>query len=197
MKPVKKYKLSRRLGFPIFEKCQTQKFALSESKKKPSRFNRQSEYGKQLLEKQKLRFLYNLNEKTLKNYVKRALSRSERGQHEDKLVSLLENRIDSVVYLLGLADTRRMARQIVSHGHIMVNGVRTTVPSMHIKVSDTLTIREKSKKSFLFDKSNKKIKPISSSVKWDSGKSEGVVVGESKVDSSIINLSVVFEYYSR
>ena len=197
MKKVKKYKISRRLGIPLFEKCQTQKFALREAKRKQSRFSRESEYSKQLKEKQKLRYLYNLNEKTLKNYVKKALKKAEKGKHEQELINLLESRLDSVAYVLGLANTRRMARQLVSHGHATVNGKRVTIPSMHIKETDVVGVREKSRKNSLFIDTSKKITPISNSAKWDPKKMEGKIIGAPNFDESLIDLSTVFEYYSR
>ncbi len=147
-----KYKIARRLG-AIFEKTQTQKFALRQQNRKTgpgSRRPRQgSEYSKQLLEKQKLRLTYGLKEKHLANYVKQALS--VKADTNASLYQLLERRLDSVVYRAGLADTRRMARQMVSHGHIMYNGRKVTVPSIAVKEGDIITVREGSQGSVLFD----------------------------------------------
>jgi len=147
-----KYKIARRLG-AIFEKTQTQKFALRQQQRSAgpgSRRPRQgSEYSKQLLEKQKLRLTYGLKEKHLANYVKQALS--VKADTNSSLYLLLERRLDSVVYRAGLADTRRMARQMVSHGHITHNGRKVTVPSIALKVGDIISVREGSQSGILFD----------------------------------------------
>ena len=196
MKTVKKYKLSRKFGAPLFEKCQTQKFTLSESRKSPRIPRRQSEYAKQLLEKQKLRIIYSLNEKHLKNYVKKAL---QAENHEQELINLLESRLDSVIYQLGLAKTRRMARQVVSHGHITLNGKKATVPSTHVKTTDIIKIREGSKQNSIFSdlKDLLTSRPGAKWVEWDSNKSEGKIKTAPSFEEGLVNLSVVFEYYSR
>jgi small subunit ribosomal protein S4 len=152
MLPVRsKYKIAKRLGAGVFEQTQTQKFALSEqrsaaSKKKP-RGRGGSDYGRQLLEKQRVRYTYGLNERQLSNYAEKAMGTPDPST---SLHRALEMRVDSAVYRAGLAPTRRAARQAVSHGHIMVNGRRTTVPSHSLKKGDVLTIREGSRKSPLF-----------------------------------------------
>lgn len=146
-----KFKIAKRLGAPIFEKTQTQKFALSEqrggrtNKKRPGQM---SDYKRQLLEKQKMRFTYGISEKQLRRYVDESLTKSH--QPIALLMSRLESRLDNVVYRLGLAKTRRLARQIVSHGHITVNGKKMTIPSHKVKVGDAISVREGSKQSVLF-----------------------------------------------
>jgi small subunit ribosomal protein S4 len=129
-----KYKVAKRLGASVFEKTQTQKFALSAARnpKKPSRGGRGggSDYGKQLLEKQRVRFTYGLSERQLSNYAEKAFQEKDPGA---ALNASLETRADNVVYRAGLALTRRAARQIVSHGHILVNGTRITIPSYHVR----------------------------------------------------------------
>lgn len=144
-----KYKIARRLG-PIFEKTQTQKYAIRQQKRKPARRGRApSEFNKQLLEKQKLRLTYGLKEKKLVGYVNEALaSQNDTVAH---LYQLLERRLDSAVYRAGLADTRRMARQLTSHGHITVNGRKNNVPSMQLKKGDVLGLREGSKGKTVFE----------------------------------------------
>ena len=107
-----------------------------------------SDYGKQLLEKQKLRYTYGLKEKQLSGYVTQALSSAQETAGE--LFSLLERRLDSVVYRAGLASTRRQARQMVSHGHFTHNGRRVTIPSLAVKPGDLLGVREGSVSSALF-----------------------------------------------
>lgn len=148
-----KYKIAKRLGAGVFEKTQTQKFALSEArsarnKKMGKRGGMMSDYKKQLLEKQKMRFMYGISEKQLANYVKEAIA--EGHQPIAVLMARLESRLDNVVYRLGLAKTRRLARQMVSHGHVQVNGRRFNIPSHRVKIGDVIGIREQSKASPLF-----------------------------------------------
>ena len=123
MKTGPRYKIAKRLGASVFEKAQTQKFALSADRsaknKKRSRGGRQSEYGKQMLEKQKVRVTYGLPERQFRNYVRKALT-AHSAKPTDRLHELLELRLDNVVWRLGLASTRRGARQMVAHGHVMV-----------------------------------------------------------------------------
>ncbi|OGI76339.1 30S ribosomal protein S4 [Candidatus Nomurabacteria bacterium RIFCSPHIGHO2_02_FULL_33_12] len=152
MKPVKKYKVARRLGAHVFEKTQTAKFADSlnrRSKKSTKRGKPLSGYAEQMYEKQRIRFSYGISEKQFSNYVK--VSTNTKGAIPSLLLAAqLESRLDNIVYRLGFAPTRRMARQMTSHGHFCVNGTRTTVPSYSIKQGDVITVREGSKKSIMF-----------------------------------------------
>ena len=151
MKIGPKFKIAKRLGAPIFEKTQTQKFALSEARRGKTRGRRpgaMSDYKRQLIEKQKMRFTYGVSERQLERYVNEAVAKSE--QPIAHLFARLESRLDNVTYRLGLAKTRRFARQIVSHGHILVNGKRVTIPSHRVKVGDTISVREGSRNSCLF-----------------------------------------------
>ena len=115
MKTGPRYKIAKRLGASVFEKAQTQKFALSADRsaknKKRSR-GRQSEYGKQMLEKQKVRMTYGLPERQFRNYVQKALSTVHTAKPSERLHELLELRLDNVVWRLGLTQTRRGARQM-------------------------------------------------------------------------------------
>jgi len=147
-----KYKIAKRLGAAIFEKTQTQKFALSEARsarnKKPQRGGMMSDYKRQLLEKQKMRFSYGISEKQLSRYVRESFEQGH--QPITQLLARLESRLDNVVYRLGFAKTRRLARQMVSHGHIQINGRRLNIPSHEVKVGSVISIREQSKGSPLF-----------------------------------------------
>src|SRR3989344_1335763 len=143
-----KYKICKRLGNGVFKKCQTQKFALSEARRGKKRSFRRtaSDYSKQLLEMQRIRFTYGLPERQLYRYVKG--SRKERtGDPTGPLFTNLELRLDNVVYRLGFASTRRLARQLVAHGHISVNKARASIPSRILSVNDVVGIREGSKQS--------------------------------------------------
>lgn len=107
-----------------------------------------SEYGQQLNSKQKIRNTYRLLEKQFKNYIKSSL-KSKRGPFETILYKL-EYRLDNVVYRLGIAQSRDQARQLVNHGHILVNDKKITIPSYEVKIGDTVKIREGSKKLVFF-----------------------------------------------
>lgn len=147
-----KYKICKRLGSSVFEKCQTQKFQLAEARA-PRRTSRPkrgggSDFGAQLLEKQKARFTYGLTESQFSRYVFEAMS--SHGAAAGLLLSRLEARLDNVVYRAGFVKTRRAARQLVSHGHVMVNGRRLNVPSYKAEVGDVVSIRTESRTSPLF-----------------------------------------------
>jgi small subunit ribosomal protein S4 len=146
MKTGPRYKIAKRLGPSVFEKAQTQKFAISaeRSAKAHRRRGRQSEYGKQMLEKQKVRVTYGLTERQFRSYVKKALA-AHSAKPADRLHELLEMRLDNVVWRLGLAPTRRAARQMVAHGHIAVGGRKTRIPSYALSVGSEVSIRSGSK----------------------------------------------------
>jgi small subunit ribosomal protein S4 len=148
-----KYKICKRLGSSVFEKCQTQKYQLAEARA-PRRTARPkrgggSDFGAQLLEKQKGRFTYGLSESQFARYVHEAMD--TRGVDSTVgLMNRLEARLDNVVFRAGLTKTRRAARQMVSHAHIMVNGKRLSIPSHRVSAGDTISIKEGSKASPMF-----------------------------------------------
>ena len=146
-----KYKICKRLGASVFEKCQTQKFQLAEARspRKVARRRGGSDFGVQLLEKQKARFTYGLSESQFSRYVHEAIGM----KGKDSIIGLLtrlESRLDNVVYRAGLVKTRRAARQMVGHGHIMVNGRRVNVPSFKVEKGMTVSVRPESRDSALF-----------------------------------------------
>jgi len=149
MKIGPKYKIARRLGASVFEKTQTAKFALSAQKKQPKRMKALSSFGKQLLEKQKVRFTYTITEKQMRKYAKEAAVQNP-SNTSAALFEKLERRLDTVVLRAGFAVTRLGARQMVSHGHVMVNGKKTTIPSYQVTDKDKITIRPGSMNSGLF-----------------------------------------------
>ncbi len=119
------------------------------SKRQPKRTNRKvSEYGLQLKEKQKAKFIYGVMEKQFRGYYDKA--KKMQGVTGENLLKLLERRIDNVVFRLGIASTRRQARQIVRHGHILVNGKRLDIPSALVYEGDVITIAEKSRSNAFF-----------------------------------------------
>jgi len=202
MPTVKKYKICRRLGVGMYEKCQTQKFLARQTtgKKQSQNRNRKSDYGIQFLEKQKVRFTYGVREKQFSNYIKLAMSHGNKGTSPARLLSeLLERRLDSVVYRLGLASTRSLARQIVSHGHITINNKRTTVPSYRVEKGDVIAIREGSKNRVLFADIAAKLKNFKTVdwLKWSNDVSSAQVVDLPKETDPFLNCQAVIEFYSR
>jgi small subunit ribosomal protein S4 len=150
MKVGPKYKICKRLGASVFEKCQTQKFQLAEARApRQTRGKRGgSDYGAQLLEKQKARFTYGLSEGQFSRYVNESIE--TKGNSMQSLITRLESRLDNVIYRAGFVKTRRAARQVVSHGHITVGGKRMNVPSFRVSVGDTVAVRTESRQSPLF-----------------------------------------------
>jgi small subunit ribosomal protein S4 len=119
------------------------------SKRQPKRAGKKmSEYGLQLREKQKAKFIYGVLEKQFRKYYEKA--KKMPGVTGENLLGLLERRLDNVVYRLGLAATRRQARQLVSHGHIQVNGKRLDIPSALVKANDVVTVKESSRANEFF-----------------------------------------------
>ncbi len=193
--------MCRRLGAGVFEKCQTQKFSQAEGKGKNAKGGRPkalSGYGLQLIEKQKVRFSYGISERQLQNYVK-AASQTKGMSVTDKLNELLENRLDNVVYRLGFATTRRLARQMVSHGHFTVNGVKSTIPSQQVHIGDIIAVREGSRGSALFADFAKKMKGYTwpNWLKLTPEQLQGEVAAKPKNDEQFLKLDTVLEFYSR
>ncbi len=186
---------------PVFEKCQTQKFALREQRQGTMttgrRRKRVTEYGKQLIEKQKVRYIYGISERALKGYVKKA-EKQEGATTVVALGEFLERRLDNMVYRLGLADTRRMARQMVSHGHFTVNDRKSTIPSYQVRNTDIVGIREGSKQTTLFKKiTSDGITSRAPWLNWDTKKKTGSINKNPTTDDDFFGLPTVLEYYSR
>ncbi len=197
-----KYKIARRLGAGVFEKTQTQKFALREGRRKESRERprAKSDFGMQMLEKQKARFSYGIGERQFARYVNEALSKKG-TQSGEILFERLETRLDNVAYRLHLAPTRQAARQMDSHGHIVVNGVRITIPSYSVKVGDKVQIREASAKKIIFANLAEKMKDLMppSWLSFDPEKRAGEVQGKPKLVKSelIFDIAAILEFYRR
>jgi small subunit ribosomal protein S4 len=202
MKIGPKYKIARRVGAPIFEKTQTQKYAFrAERKSRNKKFSKpKSEYGLHLNEKQKTRFIYGLTERQFSNYVKSALSKKSTHAAQTIFESL-ESRIDNVVYRAGFAPTRLAARQMVSHGHITVNGKRITTPSRQAEMGDIVGIRVGSLGKNLFLNIDEKIKNAvtPSWIAFDGQKKTATIVGVPKLNQpeNMFDLNAVIEFYSR
>jgi small subunit ribosomal protein S4 len=197
-----KYKIARRLGAGIFEKTQTQKFAMRQARKKGKerRGGPKTDFGVQMLEKQKARFTYALSERQFSNYVKKALTR--KGNNSELLYNALESRLDTVVLRSGFAPTRLAARQMVSHGHMMVNGRRVTIPSYSVRGGDKITPREGSLKKPLFADLEERLKKIQSTPAWlkvDPEKKTIEIQGAPKLNTEelLFDIGQVLEFYSR
>ena len=148
-------RLCRREGAKLFlkgDRCYTDKCAIERRNYAPGEAGKkrvkESEYRIQLREKQKARFTYGVMEKQFVRYYKEAANRP--GKTGSNLLTILESRLDNVIYRAGLARTRRHARQLVTHGHFEINGVRTDVPSHRVEQYDIITIRKQSVESFPF-----------------------------------------------
>jgi len=200
-------KRCRRLRQKLFlkgERCFSQKCAIIRKPYPPGfkskrRFGSLSEYGRQLVEKQKIKALYGLSERQLKNYFKKAILKKGQQGPSDVLLSLLEGRMDSVIFNLGWSSSRRQARQIVNHGLILVNGKTAKIPSQQIKVEDALRIKKI--KSYLFKDIDQRLK-TKKSPSWLSLDKDGVsakvtklpVSGELEVN---VDMPLIIEYFSK
>lgn len=197
-----KYKIARRLGAPIFEKTQTQKYALHlERRGKTRGFSKpKTEYGLQMTEKQKARFIYGLGEKQFANYVKEALLRKS-AKTPQTIFEYLELRLDNVIYRMGFAPTRSAARQMVSHGHISVNGRRVTTPSRRMQIGDKVEIAARSINKPLFATLDERMKNVTvpSWIKVDAVKRTAEIQGMPVYVKSenMFDLNTVIEFYSR
>lgn len=202
MKIGPKYKIAKRLGASVFEKTMTQKFAIAQERGEKNKGRRRgpTEYGKQLLEKQKVRITYGLPERQFGRYVREAMA-THGANPAEVLHTTLEMRLDNVVYRLGLAPTRRAARQMVSHGHITINGRKTTIPSRMIHVGERIAVREGSKSRVLFENFNEKFieRPLPSWLSWNPKEMEGGVqqLPTAESASPAGDLGAVLSFYSR
>ena len=197
-----KYKIARRLGAPVFEKTQTPKYTLSLARKERSdhkgRRKPRSEFGRELIEKQKARFTYGVGEKQFRNYVTKALRSPDPIQ---KLFGNLESRLDNVVYRAGLAKTRAQARQTANHGHIMINNARVTIPSLLLSKGDVVSLRASSATSPLFGEVGERMKTmaIPAWLKVDPASRSVTVLGQPVYveKENLFDLVVVIEFYNR
>lgn len=202
-----KYKICRRLGAQVFGKCENPKFLLKSAakgvksksgKRGPRQF---SEFGLQMFEKQKARFFYGLSERQFANYVKKAAEK--KGTNPSfELYTMLETRLDNVVFRLGFAKTRAFARQLVTHGHIMVNGRKINFPSYEVKAGDMVGIREGSREKGPFLTLSERLKEYTEPA-WlslEKEKKEGKMIaspGAPDEGGLLFNLASVVEFYSR
>ena len=199
-----KCKDCRRFGIKICSKpagkCAFEKRKTPPGDFSPTRRRRSSEYGQQLKEKQKARAIYGILERQFRNYYRKA--NNMEGVTGERLLQLLESRLDNTVYRLGFSISRSHARQIVGHGHINVNGRKVSIPSFQVKKGDQITWKDSSKNSSMFDiiKSGEGVNQtvprwLKSNIESGSGE---VLAGPnvSEIDT-LIDTRQIIEYYSR
>lgn len=192
------YRISRRLGFSTLETGE-------ELARKPyapgahgsKRTKKLSNYGVQLQEKQKVRFMYGLNEKQFKKTFEDA--GKMKGVHGENLFKLLESRLDNLVYRIGFATTRRGARQLVNHGHITVNGKKVDIPSYRCKPGDVIAIKESDKELAIVKSSLEALSKRVEFVTYDEAKMAATFVRypERSELNGEINESLIVEFYNR
>lgn len=200
-------KTCRRLGESLCgrEKCAFKKRPYAPGKLDSERKHRSqvSEYGEQLRAKQKMRITYGLMEKQFSMYVKRATARHETGEGAAptalKLARELEARLDNIVYRSGFANTRALGRQLVSHGHILVNGRRNSIASHQVKIGDVISIREGSKSAKVFVGLSEKLAAMAPShvLTVDPSLLSATVKGVVREVEPMFDTQKVLEYYSR
>ncbi len=192
------YKKSRRLGFSVLESGK-------ELAKKPyvpgqhgqDRRKKLSNYGIQLQEKQKVRFMYGLSEKQFEKVFHKAVKM--KGVNGENLLKLLESRLDNLVYRVGFATTRRGARQLVNHGHITVNGKKVDIPSYQVKVGDVISLAENDKELAVVKASLEALQNRVEFISYDDKKMEGTYVRmpERSELNADINEALIIEFYNR
>ena len=192
------YKKSRRYGFSTLENGKDlAKRAYAPGQHGTDRRGKASEYGIQLNEKQKVRFMYGLNEKQFKRLFQKA--GKLKGVHGENFLKLLEARLDNVVYRMGMAVTRRAARQLVNHGHILVNGSKVDIPSYEVQPGDIITVKERSLEHPAIKNAIEAGATVAPFVEFDAKKMTGKFVRypERSELSADINESLIVEYYNR
>ncbi len=192
------YKQARRVNFSLLENGK-------ELLRKPygpgqhgsARKRKPSDYSNQLKEKQKVRFMYGLNERQFKKTFEEA--GKMQGVHGENLLRLLESRLDNLVYRLGFASTRRAARQLVNHGHITVNGNKVDIPSYRVKVGSTISLKEQSINHKAVKEALEKIQGRVEYIKFDENKMIGTYVRypERNELSHDIHEADIVEFYNR
>ena len=202
-----KEKLSRRIGENLGLKAERSFSPKSAFLKKPyrpgmhgkSRRRALSEFGTQLLEKQKIKFTYGLTERQLQKYFNEA--KRKKGITGDLLLGALEKRLDNAIYRSGLASSRAIARQLVNHGHFLVNNKKVTIPSYLVKIDNIIAIKPKSRsKTIFFDLANKLKKHEAPT--WlivDKKNFEIKIKSDPKIDDlpKNFNMNVIIAYYSK
>ena len=192
------YKQARRVGMSLLENGkEVARRPYGPGQHGADRKGKLSNYGTQLKEKQKLRFMYGLNERQFhKTFVEAG---KMQGIHGENFLKLLEARLDNLVYRMGFASTRRAARQFVNHGHVLVNGKKVDIPSYRCKVGDVISLKEKAKDLKIVKESLEKVVSRVEYVTFDANKLEGTFVRlpERRELNADIDESMIVEFYNR
>lgn len=185
-----RFKVVRHLGVNVFNHPKALERDMKTHKKL-------SEYGQQLLEKQRLKAYYGVLEKQFKRYVLEALKSKQKS--EEVLIQNLERRLDNMTYRLGFASTLRQARQLVVHGHILVNGKKVDIPSFRVTIGDTLSLTEKSKKNEMFSENFVSTENVYSYLNKDKDNFSGSLIKLPTIDEIPVSLkfSKILEFYSK
>lgn len=193
------WKLSRRLGVSLSGTGkELNRRPYPPGQHGPGRRGKLSEYGLQLQEKQKLRQIYGMNEKQFATLFVKA-GKIKEGKHGVNFMILLEQRLDNLVFRLGLASTRRQARQLVNHGHIMVDGKRVDIPSFKVAIGQVIGVREKSKNLQIIKDSVEGLYGHVPYVQFDAEKLEGSLsrLPERDEMNAEIDEALIVEYYNK
>ena len=192
------YKQARRVGFSISETGkELAKRSYGPGQHGEARKGKLSDYGTQLKEKQKVRFMYGLNERRFhKTFLE---AEKIQGIHGTNFLRLLESRLDNLVYRLGFATTRRGARQLVNHGHVTVNGKKVDIPSYRVKVGDVISLKEDDKNLKVVEDALAKVSKRVDFVSYDENKKEGTYVRlpERTELNADINEALIVEFYNK
>ncbi|MEH7011798.1 30S ribosomal protein S4 [Neobacillus niacini] len=192
------WKISRRLGISLSGTGkELEKRPYAPGQHGPNQRKKLSEYGLQLQEKQKLRHMYGVTERQFRNLFDKAGKMG--GVHGENFMILLESRLDNVVYRLGLARTRRAARQLVNHGHILVDGSRVDIPSYRLAAGQTISLREKSRNLDVVKEAIEVNNFVPDYLTFDADKLEGTFtrLPERSELPAEINETLIVEFYSR
>ena len=192
------YKQARRVGFSITETGkELAKRPYGPGQHGKDRKGKLSDYGVQLKEKQKVRFMYGLNERQFRKTFDEAAKLQ--GIHGTNFLRLLESRLDNLVYRAVFASTRRGARQLVNHGHVTVNGKKVDIPSYRVKVGDVISLKEDDKNLKVVEEALSKISKRVDFITYDENKKEATFVRlpERNELNADINEALIVEFYNK
>ena len=191
------FKKSRRLGFSTLESGKELRKRTTAPGQHGTSRKKLSEYGIQLAEKQKVRTMYGLTEKQFRKTFETA--GKKQGIHGTNLLIMLESRLDNLVYRMGMAKTRRASRQLVNHGHILVNGKNVNIPSYQVKPGDVISVKESSMNHPVITECTEANLAKAAFITFDSKKKSGTYVRypEREELNAEINESLIVEFYNR
>ena len=192
------YKQARRVGFSIGETGkELSRRPYGPGQHGQDRKGKLSDYGTQLKEKQKVRFMYGVNERQFRKTFDEAAKLS--GIHGTNFLRLLESRLDNLVYRIGFASTRRGARQLVNHGHVTVNGKKVDIPSYRVKVGDVISLKDDDKNLKVVAESLSKVTKRVEFINYDENKMEATYVRlpERNELNADINEALIVEFYNK